>query len=169
MELPCSSWILSIHASCSHMPNCSFRKSYTWRETQNYASATLCNSDETLKKLWSYSEAIMIQPLKYMKNVSMTAQKSQTFTHVGDTTKDDVEINGGWWSQGKLRKITSQRTISRDHQSIKVKPPWKNQRLRANQHLRMLKTKEHKRSEGYPAKDNSSSDFQNQRYIGDLA
>ena len=93
-----------------------------------------------------------------MKNVSMMAQKSQ-LPHMSATQRrmrsrftvaDDLK------SSSKYHKSKNNFRRSSKYQS---EATMKNQRLRANQVKRMLKTKELKRSKGYPAKDSSSSDY----------
>ena len=146
MELPSSSWIMSIHVSCSQ---CQYihSKDDIWWETHNYASATLM---QLWCKLWC----------KVSRIWRMWAwwPKVTTSPHVGDTMKDDIEIYGGWWSQVKLKDHKSKNNFRRSSK-YQSEATMKNQRLRANQVKRMLKTKELKRSKGYPAKDSSSSDY----------
>ena len=116
------------------------------------------NTDATLIKHWSNSDA----NFQVHEECEHDGPKVTTFTHVGDTTKDDIDIYGGWWSQVKLKDHKSKNNLRRSSK-YQSEATMKNQRVRANQVKRMLKTKEHKRSEGYPAKDSSSSDYQNQR------
>ena len=154
MELPSSSWIKSIHASCSqcqhvHSENHIHDERLTIMLPQHW-----WNSDETLKQLWSNSDANS----QVHEECEHDGPKVTTSTHVGDTMKDDIEIYGGWWSQVKLKDHKSKNNFRRSSK-YQSEATMKNQRLRANQVKRMLKTKELKRSKGYPAKDSSSSDY----------
>ena len=126
MELPSSSWIKSIHASCSQCQHIQSEDDVWW-ETHTYASATL------------------MQSLLNIKNVSMMAQKS--IQHMSATQQrmiprftvaDDLKASS---------KITSQRTISEDHQRIKVKPPWriKDNELTKSKNAKDERTQEVKR------------------------
>ena len=99
------------------MPTRSFRKSYTWWETHNYASATLMQH-------WCNFDATLMQSLQNMKNVSMMAQMSQ-LQHMSATQQRMISRFTVADDLKSSSKITSQRTISEDHQRIKVKPPWR--------------------------------------------
>lgn len=104
MELPSSSWIMSIHASCSQCQHI-HSEDVIWWETHNYASATL------------------MQSLHNMKNVSMMAQKSPQ--HMSATQQRMIQRFTVADDLNACSKITCQRKISEDHQRIKVKPPWR--------------------------------------------
>ena len=124
MELPSSSWIMSIHASCSQMPTRSFRKSYTWWETHNHASATLtqhwCNSDATLKQLWRNSDAKSPEYEECEhdgpKSLLLHMLATQWRMISRFTVADDLKASS---------KITSQRNNFRRSSKNKVKPPWR--------------------------------------------
>ena len=100
-----------------------------------------CNSNATLTQLWC----------KVSRIWRMWAwwPKVTTSTHVGDTMKDDIEIYDGWWSQVKIKDHKSMNNFRRSSKN-QSEATMKNQRLRANQVKRMLKTKELKRSKRLP-------------------
>ena len=121
MELPSSSWIKVNPCLMLTMQTYSFRRSYTWWETHNYASATL------------------MQSLQNMKNVSMMVQKS--LQHMMATLK-------GWFRDLRWLMISkqAQRSQSSKEHSQKIikeqsETTMKNQWLRATRSKGMLKTK----------------------------